>query len=68
MAAEKVERIPTMTVVWREDLYPRIKPDMAVIARYAENLEVLPPIEVNQNNILIDGYHRWTAHRQAALK
>lgn len=65
MAAEKVERIPTMTVVWREDLYPRIKPDMAVIARYAENLEVLPPIEVNQNNILIDGYHRWTAHRQA---
>jgi predicted transcriptional regulator len=26
---------------------------------------VLPPIEVNQHNILIDGFHRWTAHRKA---
>lgn len=52
-------------VVYREDLYPRIKPDAATIQRYAENLEILPPIEVNQNNILIDGFHRWTAHRKA---
>lgn len=51
-------------VKYREDLYPRIKPDPALIQRYAANLEVLPPIEVNQNNILIDGYHRWTAHRK----
>lgn len=52
-------------IVYREDLYPRIKPDAATIQRYAENLEVLPPIEINQNNILIDGFHRWTAHRKA---
>lgn len=52
-------------VVYRDDLYPRIKPDTATIQRYAENLEVLPPIEVNQHGILIDGYHRWTAHRKA---
>lgn len=52
-------------IVYREDLYPRIKPDAATIQRYAENLEVLPPIEVNQHNILIDGFHRWTAHRKA---
>lgn len=52
-------------VQYREDLYPRIKPDPATIQRYAENLDVLPPIEVNQHNILIDGYHRWTAHRKA---
>ena len=26
---------------------------------------MLPPIEVNQHNILIDGWHRWTAHREA---
>lgn len=51
-------------VKYREDLYPRIKADPALIQRYAANLEVLPPIEVNQNNILIDGYHRWTAHRK----
>lgn len=52
-------------VVYREDLYPRIQPDATTIARYAEQIEVLPPIEVNQHGILIDGYHRWTAHRKA---
>lgn len=57
--------LPLSDVVYREDLYPRIKPDAATIQRYAENLDVLPPIEVNQHNILIDGFHRWTAHRKA---
>ncbi len=52
-------------IVWREDLYPRIKPDPALIQRYAESLDLLPPIEINQNDILIDGFHRWTAHRKA---
>lgn len=52
------------SVVYREDLYPRIKSDTATIQRYADNLDVLPPIEVNQNGILIDGFHRWTAHRK----
>lgn len=51
-------------VKYREDLYPRIKHDPTLVQRYAENLEVLPPIEVNQHNILIDGWHRWTAHRK----
>jgi DNA-directed RNA polymerase specialized sigma24 family protein len=51
-------------IVYREDLYPRIKSDPAMIQRYAENLEVLPPIEINQHNELIDGFHRWTAHRK----
>ncbi len=52
-------------VVYREDLYPRLKSDPVTIQRYAENLDVLPPIEVNQHGILIDGFHRWTAHRVA---
>lgn len=55
-------------VIYREDLYPRIKSNPQVIQRYTENLEVLPPIEVNQHNILIDGYHRWTAHRKAEVE
>lgn len=59
------QTIRTDSVVYREDLYPRIKSDPATIQRYAENLDVLPPIEVNQHNILIDGFHRWTAHRKA---
>lgn len=52
-------------VVWREDLYPRLEQDPGKVDQYAEDLTVLPPIEVNQHNELIDGWHRWTAHRKA---
>lgn len=50
-------------VVFREDLYPRLKHSQEKAQEYAENLEQLPPIEVNQHNELIDGFHRWTAHK-----
>ena len=52
-------------IVWREDLYPRFEPNPSVIQQYAESLDQLPPVEVNQHNELIDGYHRWTAHKVA---
>jgi hypothetical protein len=57
-------KMPVVDVVYREDLYPRIKHDPALVQRYAENIDVLPPIEINQHNILIDGWHRWTAHQK----
>jgi len=38
------------------------------VQKYAANLEVLPPIEVNQHRELIDGWHRWTAHRKAGAE
>lgn len=57
--------IKVSEVIYREDLYPRITPNPAQIQQYSENLDVLPPIEVNQHNILIDGFHRWTAHKKA---
>ena len=57
-------QLATNEVVFRDDLYPRIKPNPAVIQRYAENIDLLPPIEVNQHNEIIDGFHRWTAHRK----
>lgn len=60
-----VQTIALSDVVWRKDLYPRFEPDPATIQRYAESLEHLPPVEVNQHNELIDGYHRWTAHKVA---
>lgn len=56
--------IKTADVVYREDLYPRSASSPELVQTYAENLDVLPPIEVNQNNILIDGWHRWTAHKK----
>ena len=52
-------------VVFREDLYPRIETSAVTVQKYAEDLDVLPPIEVNQHNELIDGWHRWTAHKKA---
>lgn len=54
-------------VIFREDLYPRIKHDPLTVQKYAEDLDVLPPIEINQRNELIDGWHRWTAHKKAEV-
>mgnify|MGYP000846099308 FL=1 len=51
-------------IVYREDLYPRIDKDVATVQKYADDLAVLPPIEVNHRNELIDGWHRWTAHKK----
>lgn len=50
-------------IIFREDLYPRFNPNQAMIQRYATAIEYLPPIKINQNNILIDGFHRWKAHQ-----
>mgnify|MGYP007071613122 CR=1 FL=1 len=62
-----MEKINVKDIVFREDLYPRLKPNPAKIQEYSENIEVLPPIEVNQHNILIDGYHRWKAHETVGI-
>ena len=54
----------TADVIYREDLYPRIETSAATVQKYAEDLDVLPPIKVNQHGELIDGWHRWTAHKK----
>lgn len=51
-------------VIFRDDLYPRIETSVSTVQKYAEDLSVLPPIIVNQHNELIDGWHRWTAHKK----
>ena len=55
----------TDQVIFRDDLYPRFEPNQAAIQKYANSIEFLPPIKVNQSNILIDGFHRWKAHQLA---
>lgn len=65
VVANPVQTIPVEAVVFRKDLYPRFTPDAATIQRYQESLDHLPPIEVNQRMELIDGYHRWNAHKEA---
>jgi len=52
-------------IIIRKDLYPRQEEDLSKIVTYSENLEVLPPILINQDNILIDGLHRLKAHQHA---
>ena len=64
---QNIVEIAVSDVVWRKDLYPRFEPDPARIQQYAEVVELLPPIEINQRNELIDGYHRWVAHRKNGL-
>jgi hypothetical protein len=60
--------MPLANVVFREDLYPRIETSAETVQKYAETLELLPPIEINQHRELIDGWHRWTAHRKAGAE
>ena len=61
---EQIVVIPVTSVVFRQDLYPRIKTSADTVQKYADDLAVLPPILINQHQELIDGWHRWTAHRQ----
>ena len=55
----------TNEIKFREDLYPRFEPNQQAIERYSNSIEYLPPIIINHNNILIDGFHRWKAHQLA---
>jgi hypothetical protein len=52
-------------VIVRDDLYPRLQHEQSRAQQYSEITDLLPPIEVNQNNELIDGKHRLVAHRLA---
>lgn len=57
--------IDTNSIIFRTDLYPRLETSPVTVQKYADDLEVLPPILVNQRYELIDGWHRWTAHKKA---
>ena len=64
VATQLVTEMTVASVVFREGLYPRIETSPVTVQKYAEDLSVLPPIEVNQRGELIDGWHRWTAHKK----
>jgi predicted transcriptional regulator len=55
-------KIKISEVKQRPDLYPRIEHNQQKAQEYANNIENLPAIELNQYNELIDGKHRLTAH------
>ncbi|MBF0555089.1 MAG: hypothetical protein HQK96_11140 [Nitrospirae bacterium] len=60
-----VQGVAVEDIVYRDDLYPRIEVDHSLIEIYQQDIERLPAIMINQNNILIDGRHRWLAHKRA---
>lgn len=66
--ASEVVSVPVDAVVYRKDLYPRIATNPATVQQYVADLSVLPPIEVNQHGELIDGWHRWTAHKSSGVE
>ena len=52
--------------VLRDDLDPRLSDrDDDLIEQYADIFDALPPIEINQHNEVIDGWHRVRAAEQA---
>ncbi|MBF0466822.1 MAG: ParB N-terminal domain-containing protein [Nitrospirae bacterium] len=60
-----VQEVAIKDIVFRKDLYPRREVDNKLIEKYQPIIEILPPIKISQNSILIDGRHRWFAHERA---
>lgn len=50
-----------------KELYPRLREDDAAIERYRAALDRLPPIVVARDGVLVDGFHRWQAHRRDGI-
>jgi DNA modification methylase len=50
-----------------KELYPRLREDDAAIERYRASLDLLPPIVVARGRVLVDGFHRWQAHRREGV-
>jgi len=47
-----------------KELYPRLREDDAAIERYRASIDLLPPIAVARGRVLVDGFHRWQAHKR----
>src|SRR5689334_9487178 len=60
--------IPINDVKFVPELYPRASFDLEYVRELSGVVDELPPIEVNQNNILIDGRYRWEAHKAAGMR
>jgi DNA-binding transcriptional regulator YdaS (Cro superfamily) len=56
--------LPIDAVRFVKELYPRLREDDAAVERYRAALDLLPPITVARDGVLVDGFHRWQAHRK----
>jgi len=60
----KIIKIEDIT---KPDFYPRETLDMEHVKQLQSNIENLDPIKINQDNLLINGWHRIVAHKQENL-
>jgi hypothetical protein len=60
-------KIKTTDVRLVKELYPRLSEDNAAIERYRASIDLLPPIVIARDGILVDGFHRWQAHQREGL-
>lgn len=59
--------LPVDGVDYVRELYPRLKPQDAVIEAYRASIGLHPPIIVARGRVLVDGYHRWQANRREGI-
>ena len=60
--------LPVSDVEFVKELYPRLREDDDAIERYRVSVDRLPPIIVARGRVLVDGFHRWQAHRREGLE
>jgi hypothetical protein len=60
-----VTSVKVADVIMNLDLYPREKVSQQKVDEYVSLIGVLPPITINQDNVLIDGAHRLYAYKAA---
>jgi transposase len=65
---DTVTSVATESLKFVAEYYPREKPNDEVIERYRDAIGLLPPIKIARGHIIIDGVHRWSAHRREGVE
>lgn len=65
---KKIQKLKIDDIKYLKELYPRFEADNYTINQYRQSIEMLPPILVARNNVLVDGYHRLLAYKLEGKK
>jgi hypothetical protein len=52
------------SITFVKALYPPLREDGATIERYRTAIDLLPPIVIAREHVLVDGFHRLQAYRR----
>jgi DNA modification methylase len=64
--ASSIEVLPIADIVYKKECHSRSRGiDQAAVIDYSKKLLSLPPIVVNQDNVIVDGVHRYHAFLKA---